>query len=213
MNQPSTWPARGLYAITPEDSDTARLLARVEPVLRAGAALLQYRNKSAPPELRGEQALALRGLCRHYRVPLIVNDDVALAREIAADGVHLGAGDGDLAAARSVLGPEAILGASCYDDLQRARRACAAGASYLAFGACCPSSTKPDRPRAAPALFTAARALGLPLVAIGGLKPENAGVFLAAGADLIAAIAGLFDDPDPGAAAHRYLDLFRNLSA
>lgn len=210
MNAPPAWPRRGLYAISPDESDTVRLLERVEPVLRAGATLLQYRNKPADSALRREQAGALRVLCRAHEVPFIVNDDVDLAAELGADGVHLGADDGELAQARLRLGPAAIIGASCYNEVDRARSAARAGASYLAFGACHDSTTKPGRPRAEPALFTQARGLGLPLVAIGGLRPDNAAIFIAAGADLIAVIGGLFDTPDPGAAAQSYLDLFRN---
>ncbi len=201
---------RGLYAITPDESDTEHLLARVQPVLAAGAALLQYRNKSAPIDLRRTQIAALLPLCRRYQVPLIVNDDVALASELGADGVHLGADDGDPSVARRRLGEQAIVGASCYNDLGRAHAAAAAGASYLAFGACHPSTTKPGRPRVSPALFEAAGEFGLPRVAIGGLRPENAGVFVAAGVEFIAAVGGLFGHADPGVEACRYIDLFKD---
>lgn len=204
----TAWPCRGLYAITPDEADDARLLARVEPVLAAGAVLLQYRNKRAGAATRRRQAEALLRLCRRFGVPLIVNDDVGLAAAIGADGVHLGEDDGDLHQARARLGAEAILGASCYDDLARAERACAAGASYLAFGACYPSATRPGTRRATPELIAAAGRFGLPRVAIGGLRPDNAAAFVTAGADLLAVVGGLFHAPDPAAAARAFIACF-----
>ena len=142
------WPRRGLYAITPDEPNTGRLLERVEPVLHAGAAWLQYRNKTASDDLRVEQALALQPLCRSFNVPLIINDDWALAAAIGAAGAHLGEDDGELALARHEMGPDAVLGASCYNDASLARQAVFAGASYVAFGAFFPSSTKPNARRA-----------------------------------------------------------------
>ncbi|QQQ00395.1 thiamine phosphate synthase [Lysobacter enzymogenes] len=207
---PSQAPARGLYAITPDEADTARLLARTATVLDAGAAWLQYRNKLADADLREAQALALLPLCRERGVPLIVNDDWRLAARIGADGAHLGEDDGELAAARAALGPDAILGASCYDDIAPARAAAAHGASYVAFGAFFPSPTKPNARRAAPELLRQAAALGLPRVAIGGITPDNARSLVRAGADLLAVISGVFDAPDPAAAARAYLSCFED---
>lgn len=185
----------GLYAITPDWADTQRLLNRVEAVLRGGAALLQYRNKSASAALRAEQAMALLPLCRRHGVPLIVNDHVELAREVGADGVHLGGEDGDIAHARDRLGPGKIIGASCYDRLDLARRADAQGADYVAFGACFSSDTKPAAVRAPLWLFAQARReVGLPLVGIGGITPENMTEVFAAGADAVAMISALFDE-------------------
>ena len=200
-------PLRGLYLLTPDEVDTGRLLARVEAVI-AQAALLQYRNKRAGAALARAQLVALQALCSVHRVPLLVNDDWRLAAEVGADGAHLGAGDGDLRAARASLGDGAILGASCYDSLARAAEAAAAGASYLAFGAFFPSPTKPRAARATPALLREAAGLGLPRVAIGGITPENAGSLVAAGADLVAVISGVFDAPDPVAAATAYRRAF-----
>lgn len=202
-------PLRGLYAITPDEPDTARLLARVQPAIEAGAALLQYRNKSADARLRREQALALQHACRG-RLPLLVNDDWRLAAEIGADGAHVGGGDGDLREARAALGPSALLGASCYDSLARARDAVAAGADYVAFGAFFPSATKPHARRAELALLRDAAVLGVPRVAIGGITPDNANALIDAGADLLAVIGGLFDAPDPGAAAFAYIARFKD---
>ncbi|TKR30697.1 thiamine phosphate synthase [Luteimonas gilva] len=201
------WPRRGLYLITPDASDTGSLLDRVAAVL-AEASWLQYRNKAADGALRREQAQALLALCRERGVPLIVNDDAALAAEIGADGAHLGEDDGDVAAARALLGDDAILGVSCYDSLERARRAAAAGADYVAFGAFFPSRTKAATRRATPDLLRDSAALGLPRVAIGGITPDNAPALVATGADLIAVVGGVFDAADPLAAARAYRNLF-----
>jgi thiamine-phosphate pyrophosphorylase len=200
-------PLRGLYLITPDETDTTRLLARVGAVLD-GAALLQYRNKSADAALCRTQAIALAALCREAGVPLIVNDDAALAAECGAAGVHLGEHDGDPGPARARLGVAAIIGVSCYDDLGRAHAAAAAGADYIAFGAFFPSATKPNARRATPALLRDSAGLQLPRVAIGGITPDNGRGLVEAGADLLAVIAGVFDAPDPVAAARAYRACF-----
>nr|WP_298123424.1 thiamine phosphate synthase [uncultured Pseudoxanthomonas sp.] len=200
---PSVRTARGLYLITPEEPDTARLLARVTAVLPY-ATWLQYRQKDADAGLRHVQAAALQALCARANVPLIINDDVALAEAVGACGVHLGEDDGDLAAARSRLGVHAIVGASCYDDAALAKRAVAAGASYVAFGAFFPTTSKITTRRATPALLAGAAALGVPRVAIGGITPDNMGPLVAAGADLAAVIGGVFEATDPVAAAIAY---------
>jgi thiamine-phosphate pyrophosphorylase len=205
------WPRRGLYAITPDDTDTARLLVRVETVLRAGTTWLQYRNKAASDDLRTEQAMALQPLCRRFDVPLIINDDWTLAAAVGADGAHLGEDDGEIALARHELGPEAILGASCYNDLGLARQAVFAGANYVAFGAFFPSPTKPDARQASPGLLREAAALGVPRVAIGGITPDNARPLVEAGADFLAVISGVFDAQDPAAATRAYLSCFDEL--
>ncbi len=206
LRDPYRDPYRGLYLITPDAHDTARLLARVEAVI-AHAALLQYRNKAAPDALRRAQAEALAALCGRHGVPLVINDDVALARDLQA-GVHVGEHDAGVRTARATLGPDALIGASCYDDPDRARAAAAAGASYVAFGAFFPSGTKPQARRAGPALLREAAGLGLPRVAIGGITPDNAPGLVAAGADLLAVIGGVFDAPDPPAAAQALKALF-----
>lgn len=202
------WPRRGLYVITADENDTARLLHRAGIVLQAGATWLQYRNKQADARLRSEQARALLPLCRACDVPLIVNDDWQLAATIGADGAHLGEDDDALSTARRALGEQVILGASCYDSLALAQRAVDAGASYVAFGAFFPTATKPHARRAAPEVLRDAARLGVPRVAIGGITADNAGPLIAAGADLIAAISGVFDAPDPAAAIRAYLDCF-----
>lgn len=192
--------ARGLYLITPDMADTAALLAKVAPVLPY-ATWLQYRNKGADRVLRREQVQALLPQCRAAGVPLIVNDDWRLAAECGAQGAHVGEDDGDLRQAREQLGPQAILGASCYDSLALAEAAVAAGAGYVAFGAFFPSRSKSTHRRASPELLQAAATLGVPRVAIGGISADNAPALVAAGADLLAVIGSVFEAPDPAAAA------------
>ena len=197
----------GLYLLTRESGDDAALLATVRAALDGGAVLLQYRDKSGDSPRRVRQAQALRALAAEYRVPLVVNDDVALARAVCAAGVHLGRDDVPLAAARDALGPDAIIGVSCYDSLARAEDAVRGGASYVAFGSFFASPTKPGAARAPLALLAAARALPLPKVAIGGITPENAAALVAAGADLLAVSSAIFDAPDPRGCAHALASL------
>jgi thiamine-phosphate pyrophosphorylase len=203
---------RGLYAITPDSADSAALLRRVQAVLQGQPAALQYRNKLAGAAQRRSEALALAAMCRRHGVPLIVNDDVELALEADAAGAHLGRDDGCLPAARARLGAR-LLGASCYDSLALARAAVAQGADYVAFGSVFPSATKPGAVRAPLGLFGEARALGVPLVAIGGITLENAPAAIAAGAHCVAAISALFDAPDPGAAVRDFARLFERPQA
>jgi len=200
--------ARGLYLVTPDEPDTARLRERVAPLLPF-ATWLQYRNKAAGPALRMRQADMLQALCAMHAVPLLVNDDARLASSVGAAGVHLGDGDGAIAAARALLGADAIIGASCYQDLARARDAAAEGASYVAFGAMFPSATKPGARPLDASLLPKARTLGLPVVAIGGITAENAALPIQAGADLLAVIGGVFDAPDPVSAARALQACFR----
>lgn len=199
----------GLYAITPDLSDTASLLEKTGQVLANGTGILQYRNKLADALLAKEQALALRRITREHGITLIINDDLDLALAVGADGVHLGGDDGDLLAARNRMPEGMLLGASCYNDLTCARAAAAAGADYVAFGAIFPSGTKPLARRASLDLIKQARAeLAVPIVAIGGITLHNAAEVIAAGADSIAVIAALFDAPDIGKAARQFSDLF-----
>jgi len=197
---------RGLYAITPDLADTEALLRKVEEPLKAGVAMLQYRNKIISKDKRLLQAKELAPLARGYGVPFIVNDDVEIALAVGANGAHLGNEDGDLAAARAKLAGR-ILGASCYADLEKARAAVRAGADYVAFGSVFPSPTKPEAVRAPLSLF--GNDVGVPLCAIGGITLENAPALIAAGADLLAVISDLFDAPDVGARAGDYRKLFQ----
>jgi thiamine-phosphate pyrophosphorylase len=197
---------RGLYAITPDIADIAILAVKVEQALKAGVAMLQYRNKIISKDKRLLQAKELAALARGYGVPFIVNDDIDIALTVGANGVHLGKDDGDVAAARAKL-PGRILGASCYNDLEQAKAAVRAGANYVAFGSVFPSPTKPDAVRAPLSLFQ--NALGVPLCAIGGITLDNAPELIAAGADLLAVISDLFDAGDIAARASEYRKLFR----
>ena len=199
---------RGLYLITPDTADTGALLARVQAVLEHGVTWLQYRNKSPDSSLRLAQARALQTMCVAAGVPLLINDDPVLAQTVGAAGVHLGEDDGDIAAARALLGPQAVIGASCYDQLALAQRAVAAGASYVAFGAFFPTTTKVVSRRARPELLSEAAVLGVPRTAIGGITPDNGRALVQAGADLLAVVGGVFDAVDPVAAVQAYRRCF-----
>lgn len=199
---------RGLYAITPDTSDTEALARKVEQALAGGIVALQYRSKLLARDKRLAQAQRLATLAQGYGVPFIVNDDVEIALAVGANGAHLGRDDADLAAARQRLAGK-ILGASCYERIELARAAVAAGADYVAFGAVFPSPTKPDAVRAPLALFGEAKSLGVPLAAIGGVTLENAPQLLGAGADLLAVISDLFDAADVAARAREYARLFQ----
>ncbi|MBS0571573.1 MAG: thiamine phosphate synthase [Proteobacteria bacterium] len=199
-------PLRGLYAIT--DGPRADLADACAAAIRGGVAIIQYRDKTTAAARRHAEASTLADLCARHGTPLIVNDDVELAATVGAAGVHLGEDDPAIAIARAQLGAAAIIGVSCYDSLERARELAAAGADYLAFGSFFASRTKPHRRRADPDLLRAARAFGKPLVAIGGITPDNAAALIAAGADFVAAISGVFAQADIAAATRRYADLF-----
>ena len=199
----------GVYAITPETADTERLLTQVEAALAGGVAAVQYRDKSDDVARRHEQASELVALCRRFKVPLIVNDDLRLADLCDADGVHLGRDDGSLREARIILGKDKFIGASCYQSLELALAAQAAGADYVAFGSFFPSPTKPAAARAGlDLLHGATQLIHLPLIAIGGITLANAPLLLDAGADSLAVLSALFDAPDVRASAHDLNQLF-----
>lgn len=199
----------GLYAITPQTGDTAELLLHTGLALSGGAKVVQYRSKLADAALRRSQAQGLLALCRSHSVPLIINDDLELALSVGADGVHLGRDDGDLAAARRALGPDRLLGASAYDRLELAEHAVEQGADHVAFGSVYASPTKPRAVRAPLLLFQEARMrLNVPLIAIGGITPDNARAVLDAGADALAIISALYDAPDIERAARQFAALF-----
>lgn len=203
----------GVYAITPETADTGRLLTQVEAALAGGVAAVQYRDKSGDVARRHEQASELVALCRRFGVPLIVNDDLRLADLADADGVHLGRDDASLREARIILGKDKFIGASCYQSLDLALAAQAAGADYVAFGSFFASPTKPAAPRASlDLLHEAAPKIHVPLVAIGGITLDNAPRLLDAGADCIAVLSALFDAPDIRAAARDLNQLFETES-
>jgi len=203
----------GLYAVTPETGDSAveqdRLFANVALVLEGGARALQYRCKSPDATFRLSQARRLKVLCRQQGVTFIVNDDVELAAQVEADGVHLGREDAAIPLARARLGRSTLIGASCYDDLGRAGAAVNAGADYLAFGSFYPSSVKPHAVRPSLDLLRQARRRWrLPLVAIGGITLENAPKVIEAGADAVAVITAVFSSSDPRGSARSIARLF-----
>ncbi|MCL5668874.1 MAG: thiamine phosphate synthase [Gammaproteobacteria bacterium] len=201
----------GLYAIADRALISAGQLAgQVELALQGGAALLQYRAKEISAAQREQEARMLFNLCLNYRIPFIINDDLALAKTLGADGVHLGVEDAAAAYARQALGPRAIIGVSCYNSLERALQAQREGADYIAFGRFFPSRSKPDAVQAGIELLREARKkLHLPIAAIGGITLQNAAQLLEAGADMLAVIHGVFGEQDVRAAAQSYTTLFR----
>jgi thiamine-phosphate pyrophosphorylase len=200
----------GLYAVTPDESDLSVLLAKVEAALQGGIGVLQYRNKQADHKMQTQQARAILPLCKQYQVPFIINDSVNLCLELDADGVHIGADDGDLSDVRARLGKDKMLGASCYNRFDLAISAQQAGASYIAFGACFISSTKPHAPLVPFDLFELAKAqLNVPIVAIGGITIKNAPKVIEAGADSIAVINAIFNADDVKSATQQFAQLFK----
>lgn len=200
---------RGLYIITPDEQDTAKLLRRVRLALLGGVSALQYRNKTADKALQLEQAGALRELTREFAAPFIVNDDVALAVQVDAEGVHLGGTDDSVASARAVLTDGKIIGVSCYNRLALAHEAVRQGANYVAFGSFFASTVKPQALVATPELLRQARReLHVPIVAIGGITAHNGVQLLEAGADALAVISAVFAAPDIESAAKEFSNLF-----
>lgn len=200
----------GLYAITPNEGDSGRLRDMVEASIAGGASVVQYRNKRANSKQRHDQSRLLLELCRRHQVPLIINDEVNLCLEIDADGVHIGATDGDLREVRAQLGGDKILGASCYNSLTLATKAQSEGADYIAFGACFPSATKPEALRAELSLFSRGRdVLHTPMVAIGGITLINARLAVEAGADALAVIGALFESDDVKHTAREFSRLYQ----
>jgi len=195
----------GLYAITPDEVYTEELLRKVRLALQGGARVLQYRNKIADGALRLKQAGALRDLTREFAVPLIINDDAILALQVDADGLHLGGTDGNVAEARELLGSDKLVGVSCYNRLVQAHEAVRHGADYVAFGSFFPSFVKPGAVVATPDLLhQARREISIPLVAIGGITPQNGAQLLEAGADALAVISAIFSAPDIKLAAQHF---------
>jgi thiamine-phosphate pyrophosphorylase len=201
---------KGLYLVTPDWDDTHKLLAVTECGLRGGAALVQYRHKTAGPELRREQATHLLALCRKYERPFIVNDFVDLCLELNADGVHVGGTDESVAKVRAALGPRKIVGASCYGSMEMARDAHRSGASYVAFGGFYPSRVKKYEVTTQPQIVAQAKAeIPVPNCVIGGMTQENAVPLVAHGTDMVAAISSVYLAQDPEAAARGFANLFR----
>lgn len=201
-------PPPGIYALTPDHGSVETIAAGVERLLPHGLPLLQIRSKHLDRPQRAALAHRLRAPCRTHGTLLLINDDAALAAEVGADGVHLGAEDGEIASARALLGPSRWIGVSCYADPERARRAMAAGADYLAFGAFFATQSKDTPHRADVGLLNTFAGCGLPLVAIGGIDAQNGGPVVAAGARWLAVIGALWNQPDPAAALRHLNTLF-----
>ena len=201
---------KGLYAITPDMADTDLLLKKVESALQGGIDILQYRNKAANHKLQTQQARAILPLCRQYNVPLIINDSVKLCLTLDADGLHLGAEDDNLAEVRKRIGRDKVLGASCYNRFDLALSAQQAGASYVAFGACFASITKPNAPVACLDLFKRSTVeLNIPTVAIGGITLQNATQVIQAKADAVAVINAIFNTDDVKLSSQQFSLLFK----
>ena len=201
---------KGLYLVTPDWDDTDQLLAVSERAIQGGAALLQYRHKTASDALRHEQAQALLALCRKMNLPLIINDHIALCEAIDADGIHVGGTDASVADVRARVGAGKIVGASCYGDLQLARDAATAGASYVAFGGFYPSRVKKYAVTTSPDIIATALAeLSVPICVIGGMTPENSQVLIDRGAHMVAAISSVYSAEDSHVAASKFAHMFR----
>lgn len=200
---------RGLYLVTPDWDDTKKMLDATEAGLRGGATLVQYRHKTATPELRKAQASRLQALCRRYDRPFIINDFVELCMELDADGIHVGGTDMAIAQVRAAVGPSKIVGASCYGSMQLARDAHQAGASYVAFGGFYPSRVKKYEVSTPPEIVAQAKKeIPLPNVVIGGMTQENALPLVQQGADMVAVISSVYMVEDPETAARGFSDLF-----
>lgn len=200
---------KGLYLVTPDWDDTQKMLEVTEAGLRGGAALVQYRHKTASPELRREQAARLQALCRTYGRPFIINDFVELCMELDADGIHVGGTDASVAQVRAALGPAKIVGASCYGSMQLARDAHQAGASYVAFGGFYPSRVKKyEVSTPAEIVAQAKKEIPLPNVVIGGMTQQNSVPLVAQGADMVAVISSVYMVDDPENAARGFVNLF-----
>ena len=206
------FPKTGVYAITQTDEKSSEIIIeQVLAAIKGGVSVIQYRDKN--PDDVVYLAKELLAICQHHQIPLIINDNADLARQIGADGVHIGKDDGGIAAARKILGPDAIIGLSCYDNINTALQAQANGVDYVAFGRFFPSSSKPlASPAHCETLRQAKQQINIPIVAIGGILPENGKQLLDAGADVLAVIGGLFDH-NAEQSAKAYLNLFNSEAA
>ena len=203
--------SHGIYAITDPVLCGEQLIDKVQAAIQGGIHLLQYRNKQASGAILREEAAQLLSLCHKHNVLFMINDNIDLASEIGADGVHLGQKDQTLIEARERLGENKIIGISCNNRLDYAITAQQQGADYIAFGRFFTSKTKPQAPQAdIDLLHRSKEALHLPIVAIGGITPDNGRSLIEAGADMLAVIHGIFGQADVRVAARRYAELFRN---
>src|SRR4051812_6286370 len=199
-------PGCQLYLISPLDVAGA-FPDRLAAALDAGpVAAFQFRVKDVDQHEAARLAEPLQRLCADRDVAFIVNDSMALAKRIGADGVHLGQGDGDPREGRALLGPAAQIGVTCHDSRHLAMEAGAAGADYVAFGAFFPSPTKETGHRPEPAILSWWSALfEIPCVAIGGIGPDNGRLLVDAGADFLAVCSSVWRHPEGPAAAVKAL--------
>lgn len=203
------WHLKGLYVVTPDWDDTDKLVAATVEAIAGGASLVQYRHKTASAAQRQQQASVLLQVCRQHGVPFIINDDVDLCLSLDADGIHVGGTDASVAEVRALVGPDKIVGASCYGNLQLARDAWQAGASYVAFGGFYPSRVKKYDFRTAPEIVAESkRDIPLPVVVIGGMTQENCLPLIAQGSDMVAAISSVYMTGNVVEAARQFAKLF-----
>jgi len=208
-----TEPAK-LYLISPQDVGGA-FPDRLKAALELGiAAAFQLRVKDVDEHELARLAEPLQRICADADVAFIVNDSMALAKRLGADGVHLGQSDGDVRDARALLGPQAQIGKTCHDNRHFAMEAGEAGADYVAFGAFYPTTTKPSHYRPPPAILSWWSSLfELPCVAIGGITPDNARPLVDAGADFIAVCQAVWGKDDPAAAVRAFEQVLSGSSA
>ena len=200
---------KGLYVITPDMTDLNTLIHKTKLAIEGGAFMVQYRSKMQDRVVKMQQCAAILRLCREYDVPCIINDDVEMCHILEADGVHLGVNDDNIAEVRRILGEDAIIGSSCYDQLERAKQAQKEGASYVAFGAMFSTPTKPNAPRASLELLSEAkREIHIPIVAIGGITVNNAHDVIETGIDAIAVITSLYEAKSIKETAETFLKMF-----
>jgi thiamine-phosphate pyrophosphorylase len=199
---------KGLYAVTPEEKDSCVLSSQVESCIIGGARLIQYRSKTLSKIEQNKQAKKIKTICNYHKVPLIINDDIELCRILDADGVHLGENDDSLEKARLLLGPSKIIGVSCYNSIDRVKKAVDKGATYIALGACFPTITKPNAPIATLDLISLVlKEFKIPLVAIGGINLENIELLINEGVSCFALINSLFKTKDIEGTASQFSSL------
>lgn len=201
----------GLYAITDPGLMGADLINKAEQAIIGGINILQYRNKTAPTEQQEQEARALASLCKKYHVTFIINDNVELAINVNADGVHLGQKDTQLQQARKLLGENKIIGVTCNNQIELAQVAQVQGADYVAFGRFFNSLSKPSAPQAELSLLNEAKKLiHIPIVAIGGITEEFVPFLLKEGVDMLAVIHGIFGQEDVLHATRQFVDIINS---
>ena len=202
---------KGLYAVTPDEKDLFTLSSKVEACIKGGARLIQYRSKTLSKTEQNKQAKEIKIVCDYYKVPLIINDDIELCRILDADGVHLGEDDDSLEKARLILGPSKIIGSSCYNSIERVMKAVDKGATYIALGACFPTTTKPNAPKASlDFIALVLKEFKIPVVAIGGINLENIELLINEGVNCVAMINSLFKVKDIEGTARKFSSLIEN---